>query len=136
MNKIQKFMPHCLLVVALIVIGAINIWAPICDSYLELANGNMTYMRCTYTAKIAMLLAIIIIILAIFSIISKKSIALPAALIGIALFLITIESSVGIGICSGDDMACIKTALWLKGSGIAIIIISIISIYKPNPMKR
>ena len=60
MKNLQLLAPIAALICAAIVCGAVLLWAPVCSGTLELANGNMVPMRCTYTAKVELLLALIL----------------------------------------------------------------------------
>ena len=60
MKNLQLLAPIAALICAAIVCGAVLLWAPVCSGTLELANGNMVPMRCAYTAKIALMLVVMI----------------------------------------------------------------------------
>ena len=60
MKNLQLLAPITALICAAIVCGAVLLWAPVCSGTLELANGNMVPMRCAYTAKVAVLLALVL----------------------------------------------------------------------------
>jgi hypothetical protein len=106
---------------ALVVLGAIYIWAPVCDQFLQLANGNMTHMRCFYTAHAATYLAILLLVSSVVSLATKNKTAIISLIIGIMLITIT-NDTIGIGVCKKSTMSCIQTAVWLKGCGIVTII--------------
>lgn len=114
---------------ALVVLGAIYIWAPVCDQFLQLANGNMVHMKCFYTAHAATLLAILLLISSVTSLITKNnSTAIISLIIGIMLITIT-NDTIGIGVCKKSTMSCIQTAVWLKGCGIITIIASAVQLF-------
>ena len=52
MKNLSLLAPIAALVCAAVVCGAVLLWAPVCAGMLELTNGNMVPMRCTYTAKV------------------------------------------------------------------------------------
>lgn len=106
------------IICGLVILGAIFIWAPVCPGMLELANGNMTPMRCTYTAKVMALLAIILILVCIAAMATKKPATVAVLLISIAIALLVLESPVTIGICKSTEMACWATAPWTVGGGV------------------
>ena len=60
MKNLSLLAPIAALVCAAVVCGAVLLWAPVCAGMLELTNGNMVPMRCTYTAKVELLLALIL----------------------------------------------------------------------------
>lgn len=116
---------------ALVVLGAIYIWAPVCDQLIPLQNGNMTHMRCFYTAQAATYLAILLLACSVVTLAiknGKTAIAIISLIIGIMLITITMES-IGIGVCKKTTMSCIQTAVWLKGCGIVAIIASAVQFF-------
>ena len=60
MKNVKLIVPIISLVCAAVVCGAVLLWAPVCAGTLELANGNMVPMRCAYTGKVAVLLALVL----------------------------------------------------------------------------
>lgn len=119
--------------IALIIIGVIYIWSPVCDKLLELANGNMVHMRCFYAAQSATYLALLLLTCALINFFTNTDASIITLIIGLMLITITIESignlPLGIGVCKNSAMPCVQTALWLKGCGIITIIISILNIF-------
>lgn len=113
---------------ALVVVGTIYIWAPVCDQFLQLANGNMTHMRCFYTAHAATYLAILLLVCSAISLATKNETAIITLIIGIMLITIT-NDSIGIGVCQKSTMSCIQTAVWLKDCGIVTIIASAVQLF-------
>ncbi len=130
-KKLAIIMPIIWGLAALAVLGAIYIWAPVCDQLVEMANGNMAHMRCFYTAKAATLLAILLLVSSVTSLVTKNKTAILSLVIGIMLITIT-NDTIGIGICHKSAMACIQTAAWLKGCGIVTIIASAGHLFIPK----
>lgn len=122
-TKVLMVMQSICGLTALIVLGAIYIWAPVCDQFLQLANGNMTHMKCFYTAHAATYLAILLLANSIIGLATKNKTAIISLIIGIMLITIT-NDTIGIGICKKSTMSCIQTAIWFKGCGIVTIIAS------------
>ena len=60
MKNVKLIVPIISLVCAAVESGAVLLRAPVCPGTLELANGNMVPMRCAYTAKVAVLLALVL----------------------------------------------------------------------------
>ena len=58
MKKVPLIAQIISLACALVAVGAVLLWAAPCAGSLELANGNMVPMRCAYTSKVAVLLAL------------------------------------------------------------------------------
>ncbi|WP_139652355.1 DUF4418 family protein [Raoultibacter phocaeensis] len=98
---------------ALAVVGAVAFWAKPCQATLELANGSAVPMRCAFTGKVALLLAVVLIVVCIASIATKKPMSVAVAAISIALIVLTFDTPISIGICK-DGMACSATAFWLR----------------------
>ncbi|MBR3258202.1 MAG: DUF4418 family protein [Eggerthellaceae bacterium] len=92
---------------------AVNIWALPCQGTLELANGNMTPMRCLYTEKIATLLFIVAFLVALWALLARKDAGLVLVVLAAALVLITFESAIGIGVCK-TKMMCWTMATWIR----------------------
>lgn len=128
-KDIHKILLYCLIAVSLLLLGAIYIWAPVCNGFLELANGNMVPMRCLYTAKAATVLSILLLVLAVASLLTKKSNPVMVIALGIMLIAVTYESFLGIGVCK-KVMACHDTAFWLRSGGILTIILGLVSALK------
>lgn len=130
----KKYLPKILLglqlLASLIVLGAVFIWAPVCDGLLELKNGNMVHMKCFYTGQASVVLAIVLLITAIIAYLSKtdhRKVQWIVFVLGIMLIANTIDSTIGIGICK-KVMACHDTAVWIKCGGFIAIISSLLGI--------
>lgn len=120
MNTIEKIMITISAICGIVIAGAVMIWAPPCSGVLELANGNAVPMRCDYTSRIAVLLALIVTVLAVVSLITGKRLGLPILLISIAIIAVTFESLVGIGVCK-SEMQCWTMAYWVRiSAGVSI----------------
>lgn len=120
-NKLSKTVTIVLALVSLLMLGAIFIWAPACDTLLELKSGNMTNMKCFYTGKAAAALALVLLVTCISSFFSKGH-QWTIIIIGILLIALTYTSFIGIGICKKDTMMCHDTALWIRIGGILAIL--------------
>lgn len=121
-QRIHKLSMYGLIALTFILLGAIHIWAPVCDGFLELSDGRFVPMRCLYTAKVAIIIALLLSIQAITTLVTKKSNPVMLIVLGIMLIAVTYESIVGIGVCK-SVMACHNTALWLRiGGGVTILV--------------
>jgi len=99
MNKdIHKILMYCLGGLALVILGAIHVWAPVCDGFLELSDGRYVPMRCLYTAKAVSVLAILVLIQAVTSLATNKKNPILIVALGIMLIALTYESVIGIGV--------------------------------------
>ena len=122
MKNLQLLAPIAALICAAIVCGAVLLWAPVCSGTLELANGNMVPMRCTYTAKVELLLALILAAVAVAALVTKRPMTVALVLLSLAIVLLTFDTPLSIGVCKSADMACQSTALWLRiAGGISIL---------------
>lgn len=74
-------------------------------------------MRCAYTAKIALILAIILAAVAVAALVTKRPMTVALVLLSLALVLLTFDTPLSIGVCKSADMACQSTALWLRIAG-------------------
>lgn len=117
MKNLQLLAPIAALICAAIVCGAVLLWAPVCSGTLELANGNMVPMRCAYTAKIALMLAVILAAVAVVALVTKRPMTVALVLLSLAIVLLTFDTPLSIGVCKSADMACQSTALWLRIAG-------------------
>lgn len=117
MKNLQLLAPIEALICAAIVCGAVLLWAPVCSGTLELANGNMVPMRCTYTAKVELLLALILAAVAVAALVTKRPMTVALVLLSLAIVLLTFDTPLSIGVCKSADMACQSTALWLRIAG-------------------
>lgn len=121
----HKLLMMGLIAVSLMMLGAIYIWAPVCDGLLKLATGNMVHMKCFYTAQAGTILAILLLVLSIAALAAKKYTVITSVMVivlGIMIIAVTYESLIGIGVCK-KVMACHQTAFWLRiGGGLAILI--------------
>lgn len=108
---------------ALMVIGAIKFWAPVCGKMLTLESGKEVHMKCFYTAQAAVAVCLILLVAAVVTILSKtdyKKVQLISIVGGILLFLLFTSL---IGVCANPDMSCNTTAVWAK-IGAAVTVIS------------
>ena len=78
--------------------------APVCSGTLELANGNMVPMRCAYTAKVELLLALILAAVAVVALVTKRPMTVALVLLSLAIVLLTFDTPLSIGVC--------KSATW------------------------
>ena len=100
---------------AVIMVGAIKIWAPVCGKMLELVSGKQVPMKCHWAGQAAIAVSIIILATAIAALLSKKEykgLMLVNAVAGVVLFLVFTSL---IGVCASEEMRCQITKLWGMG---------------------
>lgn len=134
-NRISLILQGVSLLCALCALGAVLLWAPPCAGSLELANGNMAPMRCAYTAKVAVLLALVLAVVVVAEMVMKRSMTLVVILLSAALVLMTFETPLSIGVCKSVEMACQTTAMWLRLCG-GISIGAAVAVFVANPNRK
>jgi len=127
-KNVSKILNGILVFTGLVVIGAILIWSPVCSGMLDLANGNMTHMKCYYTGQASLLLSIVLVVAGIESFLTNSRKPWTFIAIGILLLVVTFDSRLGIGICM-KVMSCHTTAIWIRGGGIVAILCGLISLF-------
>ncbi len=133
MEKIKKNIGSFLaLVSGLLMLGAVKIWAPVCNKQLELywKNGDFKQMpmKCFYTEKVVIYLSVILVALAVMAIIKEKQPVLIPILVGIFLYISTTGGALGIGLCRpGGDMPCTVTRVWIYFTAVAAILSGVIN---------
>lgn len=97
---------------ALVLLGAIKIWAPVCGKMLTLTSGKEVPMKCFWTSKAAVAVAIILLAVAVLAFFAKsdgKKFFVVSAVVGVVLFLVFGSL---MGVCASPEMRCNVTALW------------------------
>ena len=110
---------------ALVMVGAIKIWAPVCGKMLELVSGKEVPMKCHWAGQAAMVVAAVILVTAVMAFLSKteyKKFAVINAVAAVLLFLVFTSI---IGVCASKEMSCQATALWGKGVAAVTLLSSI-----------
>ena len=90
-------------------------------------------MRCAYTGKVAVLLALMLAVVCTAGLATRRPLAATVALLSAALILITFDTPLSIGVCKNADMACQATALWLRlAGGISLAAAAVGALANPN----
>ena len=100
---------------AIVMVGAIKIWAPVCGKMLELVSGKQVPMKCHWAGQAAIAVAVIILATAIVALLTKKEykgLMVVNAVAGVVLFLVFTSL---IGVCASEEMRCQTTKLWGMG---------------------
>ena len=121
MTKLNKILAALQALAAVIAVGAVKIWAPVCGKLLELTNGRQVPMKCHWAGQATIALAVILLLLAVMSLTAKKDfkkLQIVALVGGVMLFLV--YGSL-IGVCASETMRCQVTALWGRGAAIVTI---------------
>lgn len=131
MKKILNKSPEIILIIgAIIILGAIYIWAPVCTNFLELKTGKLVHMHCHYSAITASMFALVMLALVLDSLLLKKKNIIAPIVIGILLFILIGNSGLGIGICMMATMKCHTTAPWLYTASALSIVSGIIAYFQ------
>ena len=104
---------------AIVMVGAIKIWAPVCGKMLELVSGKTVPMKCHWAGQAAIAVSVIILAAAVMALLAKKEykgLMAVNAVAGVILFLVFTKL---IGVCASEEMRCQTTKLW--GMGCAAI---------------
>lgn len=115
---------------ALCALGAIKIWAPVCDKMLDLANGNQTHMKCFYAGQAAAAMAVIVLVAAVMAFLTKKDHKQLMALGMVAAVMLFLLFGTVMGICASDAMACRSTAVWVRGAAVISFAASLIELLR------
>ena len=100
---------------AIVMVGAIKIWAPVCGKMLELVSGKQVPMKCHWAGQAAIAVAVIILAAAVMALLAKKEykgLMAVNAVAGVILFLVFTSF---IGVCASEEMRCQTTKLWGMG---------------------
>lgn len=111
---------------ALTVIACLT-WAHPCTKMATTMMGKQMPMMCHYSARCAIFLGIVLVVIALEAIIRKQRVAFAYIAIGVLLILLPI-SGVGCGVCMAKGMACHMTALWLRIFGAASCITGVLGL--------
>ncbi len=116
--------------IALFLVFAVKVFAPVCDGMVETAAGKQIPMRCHYASQILVLLGVVLLIGAVALIITKQKTAcgILAVAISVVAFLV-LNNSIGIGICANPDMACNMTKPFVQVASTLGVIIGGLTIY-------
>ena len=89
--------------------------APVCAGMLELASGKQVHMKCYYASVVFVFFAVALLINAVLAMVVKPSVVSGVMTVMLAaLVFVTLNDSIGIGICANPDMACQMTAPYVK----------------------
>ena len=128
-TKMNKIMIILQALAAVVMIGALKIWAPVCGKMLELANGNQTHMKCHWAGQAAMAVSVILLAAALMALLARKEykgFMVIAAVCGVLLFMIF--NTGFIGVCASATMSCQSTKVWGIGAAVVTVAASLINL--------
>lgn len=120
MKKKVQVILNCMVI--LVLVSGFTVF-PVCSNFLELANGNMTYMSCHYMMKMGMLVGILFVSLSVEQFWGKRNIKVLYSVLGVILILLTVNSPIFDGPCRNVMMDCQKTAWCFRVAGVISLII-------------
>ena len=128
-TKMNKIMIALQALAAVLLIGAIKIWAPVCGKMLDLANGNQTHMKCYWAGQAGLVVAIVILAAAVMAFLAKKEykgFMVITAICGALLFMIFATKF--IGVCASETMRCQVTKVWGIGAAAVAFVTSLLNL--------
>ena len=131
-TKKNRIIAIILLLPVVITLGAIFIWAPVCDGLLELVSGKTVPMKCHHFQAAVIALSIVIVGIVIEFFRSNNLAAIAIIFTGILMILMTFDFTVGIGVCMNKEMICNATAMWVRLSGTIAIACGIAALTVKN----
>ena len=123
-NTLNKILFAIQGLAALVLLGAVKIWAPVCGKMLTLQTGKEVPMKCHWTAQAAVAVAIILLAVAVMAFLAKqdqKKFFVVGAVIAVMIFLLFTSL---MGVCASPDMRCNTTAVWAKIVAAVVLVCS------------
>ncbi len=127
-NKLNLVLAAIQALAALVMIGAVKIWAPVCCKMLTLTTGKEVHMKCFYTGEAAVVLAVILLAVAVMVFLAKKDQKLFFVVSGVIAVLLFMLFTNIIGVCASPDMRCHATALWAKIVAAVVLASSVVGL--------
>ncbi len=115
---------------AICLILIVKVAAPVCTGMVETAAGKQVPMRCHYTSAALVFLGTMLFANALLCAARKEMVVcgIMATIISV-LAILTLNPSIGMGICMNPEMACNFTAPFVKVLGAIGAVIGVISAY-------
>ena len=128
-TKMNKILIALQALAAVLLIGAIKIWAPVCGKMLELTTGKTVPMKCHWAGQAGIAIAVIILAAAIMALLAKKEykgLMVVTAVCGVLLFMVFATGF--IGVCASETMRCQVTKVWGIGAAAVTFAASLINL--------
>ena len=113
---------------AIVMVGAVKVWAPVCGKMLELVSGKTVPMKCHWAGQAAIAVAVIILATAVMALLAKKEykgLMAVNAVAGVILFLVFTSL---IGVCASEEMRCQTTKLWGMGCAAVTCVTALVNL--------
>lgn len=130
--KNKKYLAFIPIVAAVLMIAAVYGWAAPCKGMLETVMGKEVHMACFYLKVPYLVMALMWIFISIDGLRSHKTPSLLLVVSGVLTILMTIESIGGLKICANPDMSCHVTVWWIRGLGLLVSLVGLLSLYDPD----
>ena len=115
---------------AIALILTVKVFAPVCTGMVETAAGKQIPMRCHYTSQALVFLGIILLVNALVYAVRKEAVTSGViAAIASILAILSLSSTLGMGVCMNPEMACNLTAPIVKVVGGIGAIIGLVSVF-------
>jgi len=127
-TTLNKVMIALQALAAVLLVGAIKIWAPVCGKMLELVSGKEVPMKCHWAGQAAIAVSVIILAAAVMALLSKKDykgLMVVNAVAAVVLFLVFTSL---IGVCASETMRCQVTKVWGIGAAAVVFVTSLINL--------
>ena len=128
-TKMNKILIALQALAAVLLIGAIKIWAPVCGKMLELVSGKQVPMKCHWAGQAAIAVSVIILAAAVMALLAKKEykgLMVVTAVCGVLLFMVFATGF--IGVCASETMRCQVTKVWGIGAAALTFAASLINL--------
>lgn len=113
-TKISTMIAFVQAAIALAVMGAVRIWAPVCQKMLTLQSGKEVHMKCFYTDRASMGFAAILLVCALILALAKKDFRIIQVISFVTALILFLTATKVIGVCMNPEMPCNQTQTWLK----------------------
>ena len=127
-TKMNKILIALQAVAAVVMVGAVKIWAPVCGKMLELVSGKQVPMKCHWAGQAAIAVSVIILVAAVMALLAKKEykgLMVVNAVAAVVLFLVFTSL---IGVCASAEMRCNVTKLWGMGASAVVFATSLVNL--------
>lgn len=127
MKDKKRIVPVVFILCAVLMAGAINVWATPCEGMLTTEEGQSVCMKCHYLIAAGNGIALLCVAFAVHILRKKVIPTIPTVMLGILSVSMTFSCMLGIGICPAEGMACHMTALWMRIIGTVLVLCGIYS---------
>ena len=127
-TTLNKVMIALQALAAVLLVGAIKIWAPVCGKMLELVSGKEVPMKCHWAGQAAIAVSVIILAAAVMALLAKKEykgLMVVNAVAAVVLFLVFTSL---IGVCASEEMRCQVTKVWGIGAAAVVFGTSLVNL--------